>query len=240
MLATSLGIMPCHALGILEALWHTTAELAPEGNIGRLPNRAIAMEMFYEGDPEELISALVKSGHLDQHDAHRLIVHDWLQHSDYNTKRKVERRGRLMIANDGSEQVMTRHKSIPEPEPEPEPVPEPVKKPLASTAVAVPASPAFITFLLLAGKTHIVTEADVAAWAQAYPAVDVRLELRKAFTWLDANPTKRSATINGSKQRIVRWLGRSQDQGGTRGSQNSQPPGTRPMTAVEKLERANA
>lgn len=126
MLAQELGMMPCQALGVLEALWHTTAELAPSGNIGRLPNEAIAMEMFYDGDAEVLIGALVKSRHLEAHPEHRLIVHDWMQHSDHNTKRKVERRGGSMIGNDGSPQVMTRHKSIPVPVPVPEPVP--VKK----------------------------------------------------------------------------------------------------------------
>jgi len=86
----------------------------------------------------------------------------------------------------------------------------------ASTAALVPASPAFITFALGMGKTHIVTEADIASWEQAYPAVDVRQELRKALVWLDAHPDKRSNSITGSKQRIVRWLGRSQDNGGSR------------------------
>jgi hypothetical protein len=134
MLGIALGIKPCYALGILEALWHTTAELAPTGNIGRLPNEAIAMEMFYDGDANELIDALVKSRHLEEHPEHRLIVHDWMQHSDHNTKRKVIRRGEAMIANDGSPQVMTRHKSIPVPVPVPEPVPVPKEK--AKTSLA--------------------------------------------------------------------------------------------------------
>jgi hypothetical protein len=134
LLAQSLGMMPCQALGVLEALWHTTAELAPAGNIGRLPNHAIAMEMFFFADADQLIAALIESGHLEEHQEHRLIVHDWIQHADYNTKRKVERRGELMIANgerqrivtghDASSQVITHHKSIPVPEPVPEPEPK--------------------------------------------------------------------------------------------------------------------
>ena len=134
-LAAELGIQPCFALGLLEALWHTTAELAPAGNIGRLPNRAIAMEMFYEGDADGLIEALLKSGHLDRNKQHRLVIHDWLQHADYNTKRKVERRGESMVGHDASSPVITHHKSIPEPDPEPEPVvvPEPVPEPKANT-----------------------------------------------------------------------------------------------------------
>lgn len=85
----------------------------------------------------------------------------------------------------------------------------------ASTADAVSASPTFLTFYLTGNKTHIVTEADISSWEQAYPAVDVRQELRKVVVWLDANPTKRSASRDGMKQRIVKWLGRTQDKGGT-------------------------
>lgn len=75
-----------------------------------------------------------------------------------------------------------------------------------------------VTFPLTAGNKHIVTDADISSWEQAYPAVDVRLELKRALVWLEAHPEKTSATVNGSKQRIVKWLGRSQDSGGTRGS----------------------
>lgn len=124
-------MMPCQALGILEALWHVTAELAPAGNIGRLSNKAIAMEMFYEGEPDKLVKALISSGHLDISATHRLIVHDWSQHADYNTRRKVERRGGAMVSHDASSSVVTRHESIPEPVPEP--VPDPVPEPEVST-----------------------------------------------------------------------------------------------------------
>lgn len=89
----------------------------------------------------------------------------------------------------------------------------------ASTAVAVSAP--FMTFYLTGNKTHIVTEADITSWEQAYPAVDVRQELHKVLVWLDANPNKRSATRDGMKQRIVKWLSRTQDQGGSRGQQGS-------------------
>jgi hypothetical protein len=92
----------------------------------------------------------------------------------------------------------------------------------ALTADAVPASPAVETFCLTNGKTHIVTESDVASYQRAYPAVDILHELRKALVWLDAHPEKRSSTVNGSKQRIVRWLTRTQDDGGSRGTAKSQ------------------
>ena len=108
------------------------------------------MEMFYEGDAERLIDALLESHHLEKNPKHRLIVHDWSQHADYNTRRKVERRNGSMVANGNQRQaaeangdqqrVMTHHESIPvpEPAPEPEPEPEPKNKDSLSSTLAPP------------------------------------------------------------------------------------------------------
>ncbi len=93
LLAETLGIDPCYAMGVLEALWHATAELAPAGNIGRLPNLAIASQMGSRVDPDRLIAALVRSGHLDEHPEHRLMVHDWHLHSDDAADNKLSRAG---------------------------------------------------------------------------------------------------------------------------------------------------
>lgn len=88
----------------------------------------------------------------------------------------------------------------------------------AATAVAVLASPPIFTFLLTGRKTHIITQADLDRWNKAYPAVDVSGELYKIVAWLDANEAKRSATGQGLRQRIVKWLTRAQDNGGSRGN----------------------
>jgi hypothetical protein len=95
-LAKSLGIDLSHALGLLEALWHTTAEDAPGGDIGRLSNDAIAMEMWTDIEPDRLIQALIDSGHLDKHKnpEYRLVIHDWDRHVDYNIRRKLARWGK--------------------------------------------------------------------------------------------------------------------------------------------------
>lgn len=50
-------------------------------------------------------------------------------------------------------------------------------------------------------------------WKVAYPAVDVKQELRKMISWLDANP-KRKKTRNGVDRFINTWLSREQDKGG--------------------------
>ena len=106
-LAEQLGVDLCFALGILEALWHTTATSTPCGDIGKLPNHAIARAIFYTGDADKLVAALIASGHIDAHPEYRLVIHDWAEHSDFNTRRKVARHGKQMVVRCESEQVVT-------------------------------------------------------------------------------------------------------------------------------------
>lgn len=80
-LASCLGISQCYAVGILEALWHVAQSQAKDGGIGRLSNRDIADEMFYDGDSDALICALVDSGWLQEMPSCRLFIHDWDHHS---------------------------------------------------------------------------------------------------------------------------------------------------------------
>ena len=81
-LAKMLGISPVFALGILEALWHVTAEQTPDGAIGKLSNLDISEEMFYDGDHDQLVDALIESGWIDRSETHRLVIHDWSVSAD--------------------------------------------------------------------------------------------------------------------------------------------------------------
>lgn len=51
-------------------------------------------------------------------------------------------------------------------------------------------------------------------WQRAYPAVDIRQELLRMLSWLDANP-KRKKTRQGVDRFITTWLSKEQDRGGT-------------------------
>lgn len=126
-LAKILNIHPCFALGLLEALWHVTAEQQPDGGIGRMSDQDIADEMFYEGDATELISALHEAGWIDKHALLRFIIHDWQDHADQSVKRKVARHGSGFVSHDESCLVMASS-----PVPVPEPVPETVTPPTPS------------------------------------------------------------------------------------------------------------
>ncbi len=81
-LMTRLGLGRAHAVGVLELFWHWTARYAPAGDVGRWTDAALAAGCGWEGDPAELVEALVASRFLDRHDEARLIVHDWPEHAD--------------------------------------------------------------------------------------------------------------------------------------------------------------
>lgn len=53
-----------------------------------------------------------------------------------------------------------------------------------------------------------VTDADLAAWREAYPAIDVPAQLAAAREWAKANPKQRKSNW---RRFITGWLGRSQD-----------------------------
>lgn len=108
---------------------------------------------------------------------------------------------------------------------------------LALTSIEVPASPAVFTFKLTGKKTHVITAQDIGAYREAYPGIDVTAELRKIPPWLDANPEKRSANVNGSKQRIVKWLSRSQNQISINGGSNGRSTDGGYSKYMETLER---
>ena len=60
------------------------------------------------------------------------------------------------------------------------------------------------------GSEHLVTEEDVAEYAQLYPAVDVMQQLRNMKGWLLSNPSRRK-TKKGIKAFITTWLSKEQD-----------------------------
>lgn len=164
-LCNYLGVRQYVAIGILECLWHMTAREAPRGDIGKLSNEDIALGMDWDGDPEVLVASLVKSRWLDHSEEHRLIVHDWHEHSDDAVDSRLGRSGTLYAsgqkarmkkiskaerdqiearyaetARDGAQRRTAEHKkALPEPVPEPVPVPEP--EPVPEPGVEPPTPP---------------------------------------------------------------------------------------------------
>ncbi len=79
------------AVGILELLWHFTAEFSPRGDIGRHSDIAISNACGWRGKPDKLITALVQSGWINEDGEHRLVIHDWNQHADDATRKRLVR-----------------------------------------------------------------------------------------------------------------------------------------------------
>ncbi len=98
--------------------------------------------------------------------------------------------------------------------------PEPEKSAPASS------SPTMIDLPATQGQAVSITEADVAEWRDAFPAVDVLQQLRAMRQWLIANERNRK-TARGMRKFVVSWLSRDQDRGGARqhnGNQSQAPP----------------
>lgn len=86
-LANLLGEEITTARGIMESIWHMTAELAPRGNIGKFTNEEILAALHWKGihkpiTADQLIESLVAVRYLDHHPEYRLVCHDWHQHCD--------------------------------------------------------------------------------------------------------------------------------------------------------------
>jgi hypothetical protein len=128
-LAEKLGIRRPTALGHLELLFHFAAQYAPQGDVGRFPDKRIAAGMDWAGKAEKLIESLVATGWLDRDSHARLVVHDWHDHADRTRLQRLSRNGKSPIHADHqvAAEVCTQSelkiRTLPEPEPEPEPEP---------------------------------------------------------------------------------------------------------------------
>jgi hypothetical protein len=80
------------ANGVLERLWHFTANYAPRGDIGRIPDEAIARACSWpEEESSVLIKAFIDARWADPSDDYRVVIHDWSDHCDDSVHSKVAR-----------------------------------------------------------------------------------------------------------------------------------------------------
>lgn len=101
----------------------------------------------------------------------------------------------------------------PSPSPSPNPPPPPEKRSIATDDQEIrPLHPSRrVKFNLDSMNIEGVTDADVDAWREAYPAVDIRLEISQARQWLTANPAKRKKNVY---RFLTNWFARRQERGG--------------------------
>jgi hypothetical protein len=89
--AEQLNLPLYSAVGLLELLWHFTAEFAPQGNVGRYSDQRIEAAMGWDRKRGRLIEVLTTTGWIDLDREHRLVVHDWHDHCDEFVNRKLQR-----------------------------------------------------------------------------------------------------------------------------------------------------
>lgn len=98
--ASRLGVELPTAIGHLELLWAFVAKQSPQGNLGKWPDGAIARACYWMGDPEAFLNCLLKSGLVDVHKTHRLVIHDWSEHCPNWVRAKLKRTSTVFISTE--------------------------------------------------------------------------------------------------------------------------------------------
>ncbi len=86
------------AIGHLELLWAFVAKKAPQGDVGKWADGAVARSAYWTDEPSTFIAALVDSGFLDDSKEHRLLVHDWSEHMPNWVRAKLKKAGKTVLS----------------------------------------------------------------------------------------------------------------------------------------------
>lgn len=247
------------AVGILESLWHLTAHHAKDGAIGKtFTNEDIANAIGWDGEPDQLIEALVSAGWLDVCEVNRLVVHDWHDHCPEFVRGNI-RRMKKEFATGPNTVPNTVPYSVGNTVPYSVPysVPNTVgtlstvlqdqdqdqaktntkseeeKSVALSEADTAPPIDSVAEYPCQGKRTvwHL-TASQVADWQAAYPGLDIVAECRKALAWLKANPQKKR-THGGMPKYLVNWLNRATERPATATPTTRPPPApVRPWSEV--------
>lgn len=180
--------------------------------------------------PHDIIMQTVQAWEAEQSDALE-------KRRSSDRDRQAKRRANNVTSRDVTvtqrDMVSPKKETSPTP-PKEKTTPSVVSEPVGSSTIrpepenSAPAtqSPSVIDLPATQGQTVSITEADVAEWRDAFPAVDVLQQLRAMRQWLLANDKNRK-TVRGMRKFVVSWLARDQDRGGARqhnGHQSQAPP----------------
>ncbi len=88
----------CHrpipaCIGFLHLLWESTAEFAPQGDIGRFGDDWIEASCQWNGTKGALVKALLDAKWVESDPQSRLIVHDWHDHCEDSVRKRLKRLG---------------------------------------------------------------------------------------------------------------------------------------------------
>jgi len=91
-----------------------------------------------------------------------------------------------------------------------------------------------ISFNYESKKIENITPNDISRWKQAYPAVNIEVEILGAAEWLVSNPAKRKSNV---RRFLTNWFKRTQEKGGSYGRAEKKEKYTR--KDVEDLVNEN-
>lgn len=94
----ALGMARWQVCGILQCLWFVTSDNAPQGDIGKFTDDAIADAMGMDRELfSRVLEALIACRWVDRSAKHRLVIHDWSDHCEQYVKRRLERMKLLFV-----------------------------------------------------------------------------------------------------------------------------------------------
>ena len=97
----------------------------------------------------------------------------------------------------------------------------PIKRKGSKIVAPSASASAYASIFFEEGVWGGIRDDDISAWSEAYPACDIRGELKKMGEWLKANPDKKKIRY---RRFIVNWLARTQDRGGSGNGKGRREP----------------
>ena len=220
-------------IGLLEGMWLATAKNCPQGDIGRFTNEEIAIMLDWDGDPDDLVNALIECRWLDVCSEYRLVVHDWQDHCPTYIKGNLKKAQKEIYSPscDYQEPPKELPKDGPKEPPKERPMDGPTYPILTYPNQAKPnqascGEPSQAAPLEFDHRFEFsITGSEEREW---YPPVElvqrlktvfdtvaVEDELRKAALWTFTNASQRK-TAKGMPKFLGNWLSKAAN--GSRGS----------------------
>jgi len=170
-LACRLEVTRVEAIGYLTLLIDWASDYAAQGDIGKWPDRVIAMACDWHGNAGAFIGALVGAGWLDEHAEHRLIIHDWPEHAQTWVRAKLAKAKKDFLAcyKPGVASGERSTERTGEPSPEASPVASAEPSPVASIEPSPEASPVASAEPSPVASIEASPEASIEASAEASP-----------------------------------------------------------------------
>ncbi len=221
-LARILDISIAQAVGHLHLLWWWAIDYAQDGDLSGYEAEDIAEAAAWDGDAGEFVEAMVAArgssglGFLEDN-GKGLLIHDWYDYAGRIIEKRKANAERMREAR--AEHVQRTCKTrtgatVPTvPIPTIPTVPTPSSAPgdediAPAQEQARAAKPVKVTFDYDTGRFVNVTDELLQRWAEAYPAINVAVEVAKAGEWAAANPKNRK---NNWQRFLTNWLARAQE-----------------------------